>query len=183
MRFDFGYSSFSYNQKTKSWLGSHGGALLGLTLVHQKLNLGVKFKVATVTPGSQLVFNGDTLTNKADLNPIKVDFYAGYSLDLKHNLSIQPYIGLTKNLFHVINEEELGKSFSIRNIYGLNTGMTINKYFKLKEFQFLSLFLTYGYGFTNFKKVDNSLGTGYSEWNLGLSYKVFAKKRFHERIN
>ena len=183
IRIDLGYSSYSYNLRTKKWLGNHNGALFGLTLVHRKFNLGAKFKFASTTPKSQLVFNGDTLAYEAKLNPPKIDFYAGFSLDLKYNFSIEPYFGVTRNLFYVINEKELNKSFNIPKVHGLNAGVTLNKYFKLKEFQFLSLFFTYGYGFTNFKKVNSSLGVGYSEWTLGLSYKAFAKKIFHERIN
>ena len=167
----------------KKWLGNHKAVLFGFSFVHRRINLGAKFKFATTTPKSLLVFNGDTLTYEAKLNPPKIDFYAGYSLDLKYNFSIEPYFGITRNIFYVINEKELNKSFNIPGVNGVNTGVTLNKYFKLKEFQFLSLFLTYGYGFTNFKKVNSSLGVGYSEWTLGLSYKVFAKKRFHEKVN
>jgi opacity protein-like surface antigen len=183
IRVDLGYISYSYNPRTKNWLGNHSGVLVGLTLVHRKFSIGAKFKLATTTPKSQLAFNGDTLTYEAKLNPPKIDFYAGYSFDLKYNFSIEPYVGVTRNLFYVINEKDLNKSFDIPKVHGLITGVTLNKYFKLKEFQFLSIFITYGYGFSNFKKVHSSLGVGYSEWTLGLSYKAFAKKSFHERIH
>lgn len=183
IRVELGYTSFSYNHRTKNWLGNPGGLLVGLTFVHSRFNIGTKFKFATTTPKSQLAFNGDTLTYEAKLNPPKIDFYAGYSFDFKHNLSIEPYVGVARNLFYVINENELNKSFDIPKVHGLITGVTLNKYFKLKEFQFLSLFITYGYGFSNFKKVHSSLGVGYSEWTLGLSYKAFAKKSFYEKIH
>lgn len=182
IRFDIGRSSYSYDQKTKKWLGNHGAALIGLSFVHGKLNIGAKFKLASTSPASKLAFNGDTLPLNAKLNPPKIDLYAGYSFDLEHNISIEPYIGLTRNLFYVINEDELNKNFNIRPSHGLLTGLTLNKYFRLKEFQFISVFLKYAYGFTNFRKTHPALGRGQSEWALGLSYKVFAKKRFHYKI-
>lgn len=184
IRFDFGPVRSTYDGATENWLGNHAGAILGAAFVHDKFNIGIKMKVETnLKPGSELVFNGDTVPYEAKLNPIRLDFYAGYSLNLKFNFTIEPYIGITRNLFYVINEEELNKDFNIPRFTGLNAGITLNKYFRLKEFQFLSIFLTYGYGFSNFKKINSSLGSDYTEWNFGLAYKVFAKKRYHEKIN
>lgn len=183
LRFDFGPVRSRYDKATENWLGNHAGAILGAAFVHDKFNIGIKMKVETnLEPGSELVFNGDTVPFEAKLNPIRLDFYAGYSLNLKFNFTIEPYVGVTRNVFYVINEEELNKEFSIPKFTGLNTGITLNKYFRLKEFQFLSIFLTYGYGFANFKKINSSLGSNYSEWNFGLAYKVFAKNRYHEKI-
>ena len=184
LRFDFGPVRTKYDRATENWLGDHGGAILGAAFVHDKLNFGLKMKVETNSSlETELVFNGDTVPYEAELNHVRLDFYVGYSLNLKFNFTIEPYLGITRNLFYVINEEELNKEFNIPRFTGLNTGITLNKYFRLKEFQFLSIFLTYGYGFSNFKKINSSLGSNYSEWNFGLAYKVFAKKRYHEKIN
>ena len=184
IRFEFGPVFSTYNRATENWFGDHGGAILGAAFVHDKLNLGVRLKAESNDyPKSELVFNGDTIPYEATLNLIRIDYYAGYSLDLKFNFSIEPYIGITRNLFLVTNEDSLNKEFNIPKCTGLNAGITLNKYLRLKEFQFLSIFLTYGYGFSNFKKLHNSLGSGYSEWGFGLAYKVFAKKRYHEKIN
>lgn len=184
IRFDFGHVRSLYNRPTENWLGNHSGVIVGVALVHDKFNIGLRLKAETnKNPNSELLFNGDTVPYEARLNPVRVDFYAGYSLDLKFNFSIEPYIGITRNIFHVINEEELNKEFSIPRFTGLNAGITLNKYFRLKEFQFLTIFLSYGYGSSNFKKMNSTLGSGYTEWSFGLAYKVFAKKSFHKKIN
>jgi hypothetical protein len=182
-RVEIGRASFTYYGGTKTWLGNHGAGLVGLAYVNRHWNLGVKFKLATTHPKRELVFNGDTLTTKADLNPPKIDLYLGYSFDFKQNISVEPYIGLTRNLFYVINENELKKTFVFPKIHGLNIGVTINKYFTIKGFQFLSGFFTYGYGFSNYRKVHPSLDRGYSEWAVGISYKLFAKREIDEKIN
>ena len=183
IRVNLGFSWFSYYGGTKKWIGNHNAGVFGLALVYGKFNLGVDFKLTTVTPGSKLVFSSDTLTPEAKLNPIKAVFFTGYSIDLKNNFSLEPHVGITKNSFYVINEKELNTSFNIPKVYGLNSGVTLNKYFRLKEFQFISVFFSYNYGFTNFKKINPNLGKGYSEWSCGLSYKVFGKRSFHERLN
>lgn len=183
MRLNFGFSSFSYYGGTRKWIGNHNAGVFGLSVVYGKFNVGLNFKLTTVTPATKLVFSGDTLTKAAKLNPVKADFYAGYSLDLDKNFSIEPHLGLTRNVFYVINEKELNQSFSIPKIYGLTPGVTLNKYFKSRDFQFFSVFISYHYGFTNFRKINPALGKGYSEWTIGLAYKVFAKRTFHEKLN
>jgi hypothetical protein len=183
IRLNFGLSSFAYSDETKKWMGNHNAGVLGLSFVYGKFDFGVNVKLTTISPVSKLAINSDTLTTEAKVNPIKFDFYTGYSIDLKNNFSIEPHLGVTENLFVVINEKELNQSFDIPTIYGLNTGITLNKYFKLKDFQFISVFFTYNYGFTNFKKINPNLGRGYSEWSFGLSYKVFTKRSFYERLD
>jgi hypothetical protein len=182
IRFDLGYASHTYRGNTKNWMGTHPGGMLGIALVHDKINVGVRFKVATIHPRTQLLFDGDTLMYDADLNPGKIDFYAGYSFDLPYNFAFEPYAGVTKHLFHVINEEQLNKTYDIPSLHGFHAGLTINKYFRLKDFQFLSLYASWGYGFADFAKIHPSLGSGYSEWSVGLAYKVMVKRKFLERI-
>jgi hypothetical protein len=183
IRVNIAFSSFCYNGSTDKLMDHHNAAVLGFALAYGKFNLGVDFDVATVFPKSDLPAGNDTLTKDAKLNPIKSDFYAAYSIDLKNNFSFEPHVGVTKNQFHVINEKELNKTFDIPVVYGLNCGLTLNKYFMLKEFQFICVFLSYSYGFTDYKKINPDLGKGYSEWSVGISYKVFAKRQFYERLN
>ncbi|WP_119079625.1 hypothetical protein [Chitinophaga alhagiae] len=182
IRIDIGFNHYQYNAKTENWLGSHSGPLVGLTIAYGNFNFGVKFKPATISPKQNLDFHGEQLTNSAKLNPNKIDFDFGYAVNFKHNISLEPYIALTANSFIVINEEELGKNYHINRTKGFTVGTTLNKYFRLKDFQFLSVFAKYGYGLTNFKKVHPSLGVGYSDIAVGIAYKGFIKQRFLKRI-
>lgn len=182
IRFDVGFNTYSYNARTKLWLGNHNGAIFGLVFAYKNFNLGFHFKPATVSPGSELIFNGDTLRKNAQLNPIKIECDLSYSIDFKYNFSMEPYIGFTRNSFHVINEEDINKTYTIPNSFGMTAGVTINKYFKLKELKFISLFVRYGYGLTDFKKTNDQLGTGYSDLAIGLSYKAFYKRKFLNRF-
>lgn len=183
IRVDIGFNTYTYSNNTKQWLGYHNGVLLGLTGAYKNFNFGIKFKPATVNPKSVLVFNGDTLPKNAELNPIKFEYDISYSLALKYNFAIEPYIALTNNSFHVINQNELNKNYKISKSIGLTTGLTLNKYFQLKDFRFLAVFVKYGYGFTNFKKTNSQLSTGYADLSLGLAYKAFSKRKFLSRIS
>lgn len=108
--FELGASHYWYNQKTEDWLGNHFGSNFNFILVYDKLNFGFRFKPYTLKPKKELQFCGETLTSKAELNPIKMDFYIGYSFDFDC-ISIEPYLGISKNSFVIINEEELNNNF------------------------------------------------------------------------
>ncbi|HRP89446.1 MAG TPA: hypothetical protein PKX92_05360 [Edaphocola sp.] len=182
IRIDLGFNHYIYNSKTRNWLGNHNGVLFGLTIAYGDFNFGVKFKPATVNPKQVLDFDGQRLTEDAKLNPIKVDYDFSYSVNLKHNFAIEPYIALTAKSFIVINENEIGKSYDINKTKGLTIGTTLNKYFKLKDFQFLALFVKYGYGLSDFKKINENLGIGYSDIVIGVAYKGFIKQQFLKRL-
>lgn len=182
IRIDIAFNHYRYNAKTENWLGNHNGPLLGLTIAYGNFNFGVKFKPATVRPKQNLDFNGEQLTNNAKLNPNKIDYDFSYSVDFKHNISLEPYIAFTANSFPVVNEEELGKTYHINKTKGFTAGVALNKYFRLKDFQFFSVFAKYGYGLTDFKKVNSSLGFGYSDIAIGIAYKGFFKQLFLKRI-
>ena len=181
-RIDMGISIYRYKNRTSDWLGNHHGPILGLALAYRKFSLGLKIKPWTLNPGKELAFSQDTLTREAKLNPNKLDFYGSYSINLKHNISIEPYAGWTKNIFYVINNEELNKNFHIPNANGFITGLVINKYFRLKEFQFLSTFFHLGYACTDFSKTHPQLDKGYFEYSFGIAYKSFYKRNFLQRI-
>ena len=182
LRLDVGFNHTVYNAKTKDWLGNHNGPLAGLTVAWGDLNLGAKIKLATVNPIAVLNFNGEQLTRDAKINPVKFDFNIGYSINLKNNISIEPYIALTKHDFIVLNQEELGKKFDFNKLWAPSIGTTINKYFQVDDFQFISVFVRYGYGLADFKKVHNDLGYGYSDLSVGIGFKGFIKRIFLKKI-
>ncbi|GAB3415196.1 hypothetical protein GCM10027516_06690 [Niabella aquatica] len=182
IRVDVGFNHYVYSSKTRDWLGNHNGPLLGISIAYTNFSIGFKFKPATVTPQTELAFNEVLLTSEAKLNPNKMDYELAYSINLRQNISIEPFIGLSANRFVVINEKDLKKHYEIKNAKGSITGVTLNKYFSLKGVQFFSVFARYGYGFVNFKSSHEQLGNGYSDLSLGIAYKAFGKKQFLKRI-
>lgn len=183
IRVDIGISKYYYNPPTKAWLGNHNGLSIGLILAIKHFNIGFRFKPWTVNPNQNLVFNSDTLSKLAKLNPVKLDYFLGYSFNFKYNISIEPYIGYSRTVFAVINENDLKTKFTIPAANGFITGLSLNKYFKLKNAKYIGLFANLGYSSVNYKTTHKSLGNGYTEWTLGISYKGFIEKEFFKRLN
>ncbi len=181
-RFEGGYTFYSYDNKTAAWLGSAGSANLNFIGSYDNISLGLKFKLATITPQKELIFNNVVLTNLADLNPVKIDYFISYSLDYDPLISIEPYIGFTQSVFEVINEEELNQKYSIQNSFGPIAGITLNKYFLVRKYSYIAIFGTMGYGFVDFKRTHPDLGYGYLEYTIGIAYKRFGNKIVYKKI-
>lgn len=181
-RFEIAVSNYYYGEKTTSWIGQHGGPNFNFIMVVDKLNFGFRFKPWSIDPKKEMDFNGQMLPTTARLNVIKLDYYLGYSFDFEKLISVEPYVGYNRSSFIVINEDELNQKFIFDKTGGLIVGATVNKYFKIKEYEYLSVFGTVGYGFVNYEKVHSALDNGYFEWNLGIAYKAFATKRFNKRV-
>lgn len=183
IRLDVGMAGYNYNNKTSQWLGNHRGALIGISIAHNNFNIGVRCKPWTVNPDKELVFDGDTLPLNAKVNPVKFDYFVSYSINFRNNISLEPYAGVSQNVFYVINEDILKRSFAIPDSYGMITGVTINKYLPIREFQFLTVFLTGGYSAIDFSQTHNFLGRGYLEWAVGIGYKSFGQRSFLRRVD
>src|SRR5690606_15321916 len=98
LRVEIGFSKYYYNTATENWLGNHGGPNFNFILTINKFNIGLRFKPWTVNPKSDLTFRNDTLSRLAELNPVKIDYYLGYSIDLKNNISLEPYLGYSRTV-------------------------------------------------------------------------------------
>jgi hypothetical protein len=181
-RMDIAVSNYYYGDKTTSWVGQHGGPNFNFILVVNKLNFGFRFKPWTIDPKKEMEFNGQTLPTTAKLNNIRLDYYVGYSFDFEKLISFEPYAGYNRTSFLVINEDKLNQEFTFNKTGGLIIGSTLNKYFKLKDYGYISVFGSVGYGFVDYNKVHPDLDNGNFEWNLGLAVKSFGIKRFNKRV-
>lgn len=173
LRYNLGVTGYYYGSKTKEWLGNFFGPNFAMALSYDKISFGARFKPWTLYPKKVLDFDGKPLPLNAAVNPIKIDFYTGYSFDFDYLISVEPQIGYTKSLFYVINENRLNQTYSIPKTDGLLIGCSVNKYFKLRPNDFFAVFLNMGYATNDFTKTHPSLDKGYFEWSLGVSIKSF----------
>lgn len=183
LRLDLGFAKYSYNEKTASWLGNHGGPVFNFSLALRTVNFGVRFKPWTINPQEELSFNGVLLPKEALLNPVKLDYYIAYSFDFKRNISIEPSVGYTMSYFKVINEDKLGQHYSFSNTEGPVYEITINKYFEIQEYEYFCVFGSVGFANVDFKKVHENLDNGYIEYVVGIAFKDFFRKKYYKKID
>jgi hypothetical protein len=182
LRLDAGVSGYTYGAMTSDWIGNHAGPNFGLALAIDKLNIGFRFKPWTVDLKKEMEFDGVTLPTVARLNAIKLDYYTGYSFDFERLISIEPYLGYNRSSFIVINEDELNQEYSFRKTGGFIFGTTLNKYFKVGEYQYVSVYGSAGYSLVNYEKIHPGLDNGYFEWTLGVASKGFFTKFINRKV-
>lgn len=183
VRLEIGISKYYYDQKTSNWIGNHFGPTFNLYFSYDKFNIGARFKPFTVNPNEELNFNNQILNKNAKLNPNKIDYVIGYSFNHQTNFTIEPTIGYSLAKFVVINQKEINQSFSFPNIGGLIIGITINKYFRIKEIEYIAFFISTNYCFIDYSIIHPNLGKNYFELNFGLALKGFFEKRFIKKLS
>jgi hypothetical protein len=184
IRFDIAFNTFDYNKRTQRWLGNHNAAQLGIAIAHGNFNIGARAKLASTSPDTVLLYNGQLLGKNDRVNPAKVEYDISYSHHIKYNVCVEPYLALTAHSFHVFRDTV--HEYPVRRVKGLTAGVTLTKYFgikKSKNYEYFALFARYGYGFTDFKKIHSSLGFGYHDISFGIAYKAFGKTRFFRKVN
>ena len=179
---EIGFSKYYYGEKTYSWIGNHGGPDFGLSLFIYNINLGARFKPWTTNPKKEMIFNGQVIPTTIKFNPTKIDYYIGYSINLEKLWSVQPYFGYNRSSFEILEADEIYKNFEFDKTGGIIFGVTTNKYFKMKDYEFLSIFSSIGYGLIDFEKIHPDLDNNYFEWTIGIAYKGFAIRRFNKKI-
>jgi hypothetical protein len=182
-RVEIGGASYHYGPETAAWLGNHGGPQFNFILAYDNFNIGFRFKPWSIDPLKEMHINGESVPVLARINSIKLDYYIGYSFDFKGLISTEPYAGYNRSSFIVINEDELGQRFNFNKTGGIIFGATFNKYFRIKDYEYLSIFASAGYSFTDFAKVHSALDKGYFEWNAGIAAKGFFTRFFHHRVD
>lgn len=183
IRFDAGVSQYFYNEPTANWLSNHGGPLFGFSIAYENWNIGARFKPYTINPQKNLDFSSIILSTEAKLNPVKFDFYIGYSFDMKRNFSFEPYLGYSETKFVVINEEQLNNKFNIPSSFGSIIGITLNKYIPTKKkYEYYTFFANIGMGLVDYTRTHTSLGMGYIDLCIGVAFKGFFKREFERKI-
>lgn len=181
IRLEFALAGFNYNQPTRAWLGNRKGISLGLIVPYENFSVGIRCKFMTVSSQSSISLDSFFVPQGARVNPVKIDYFVSYSFNFPNNLSAEPYIGYSQNSVRILDRsKDNGNRSAITG--GLITGLALNKYFRIKDYQFIALFLSGGYSFADFSKINPALGRGYTEWSAGVAYKGFTKRSLQSKI-
>jgi hypothetical protein len=176
-RFDLGASYFNTDAQVQDWIGKSIHLSLGFTLSYNKLNFGIRTNTMTVNTKKQMYLYGATIAENTQINPNRFDGLLGYTLNLKHNITIEPYAGV--GIYNFVQTEKNGNIEKQTTIKGEECGImgvNIQKYFKRKDYSFSSVFLNLGYATNSMIPIVLQTDNGYLTVSLGVSYKFYPKK-------
>lgn len=188
LRLDFGYLVQEYRDQMRSWLGNNGqGIGGGLAIVYHNWNLGLKFRVGTARTTKPFQIGDHIMEPDSRVNMARIDYSLGYSFNLPYNFAIEPYVALGANRAYLLGYDSAKPgtvSDKLGKLNSLVTGITANKYFKLRrDNEFVGLFVSYEYNHANFKKLHPELSRGNTAFNFGILYKAFAINRRYHRVD
>ena len=164
------YSKYYYAPETSSWLSDFSAPSIYILGRYRQFELLLTFRPTTINPKRNLVFNADTLTAAAQLNPIKLDLSLGYKVKLTNNSLFTPYLGYSISSFTVINEDQIGKKYDIPSTSGITLGANISYLLPVSFAWDIEFLLGAHYSFIDYSKVHPSLGKNY--WGVDLGIKI-----------
>jgi hypothetical protein len=149
-------------------------------LKSNKIGVGFNYKINTINPNQELTFNGEVMTKFTNLNVYNSECYLSYSLDFPYGLSLEPYAGMNRIGFNVINEEELNQEFNLNKAIGFFVGGKLHRYWRIQnnsgsEYQedvLFSIYADYYYSWTDFTPVHDRLTNNFYAWGFGVSFIV-----------
>jgi hypothetical protein len=175
-RVDMGFSWFRNEPAMRDWVGHHNGHDLGVSVSYKRWSIGARFKLETVLTKRPIDNSTMVLPEGVMLNPVKIDYYFGYAFDIGRRFTVEPSLGVTKNMFKVIEPELKELNWDFANVYGLLAGVTLNQYIRLNKTKYLVVWGQVNSGASNYQKIHPTLGRGYVEFSIGVGYKIFGKR-------
>ena len=183
LRIETGVSRFQYDARTAGYLGKVHGPLFGIALAYKNFNVSMRTHLSSVAPQKDLLVGEDTITAKGRINPTVLHYALAYSLNIKYNFAAEPFIGFSKSIFTARkHRDDRNETGTLRKTYGAIAGLTVNKYFKVHDLDFIALFASGAWSSANLGHMDDHFGKGYFEWSVGVAYKAFYYWHFDKRI-
>ena len=127
-------------------------------------------------PKQNVVFEEYTFDNKAILSSFTLNAAIGYIYDINRNWGVDMKLGLNTNTLETSNSKEIGYYYESDFIGGTRFGLELNRYIKLKRFNFIVISLAADYYSVNYKKISNSLNNSFMNYSLTVGYKGWFRK-------
>jgi hypothetical protein len=181
--FEFGFSQYFHDNSVRNWIGFHQGTNLNFALVYRIISLGFRFKPWTTPVKSELNFNNVILPIDTDINPMKIDSYLGIAINLNEKYYIEPTFGYSRCFFDFPYAVDIRDKILIKGNGGPLIGITFNRYIDLNNYSFFSVYCRINHGFVDYARTHSLLIGGYTEINIGVSYKFYRKIRKYRAIS
>lgn len=142
-------------------------------------NLFFKFGMAT----TELISNKETIFEDEIRIPSNTNFQSlsvyialGYNYDFNSKWSADLNLGITPTGLQVAYPDNEQISYNSGLLSGTIAGIGVNRYFKLKGFNYLMLRLGADYYSTDYRPINDNLSTGSMNYNLTFAYKGWFRK-------
>ena len=123
-----------------------------------------------------MVFDNENVNTQHEFNSFNLNVALGYSYDFHKNWSTDIKVGFNTTNFEILNSKETNLVYESDYIMGTQIGLGLDRYIKLKRFNYIVLGLGIDYYTTDYSKISYNMKPSSLNYTLTIWYKGFFKR-------
>lgn len=127
-------------------------------------------------PNKYMTFENIGVNDQYEFSSLNLNLALGYSYDFHKNWSADVKIGLNSTDFEISNSYETNLIYNSEILMGPQIGLGIDRYIKLKRFNFIVIGLGMDYYMTDYAKISPDLKPSSLNYTFTIGYKGFFRK-------
>jgi hypothetical protein len=128
------------------------------------------------TPNKVMVFDDVTVNTQHEFSSLNLNVALGYSYDFHKNWSTDIKIGFNSTSFEISNSNETNLIYESDLIMGAQIGLGLDRYIKLKRYNYIVIGLGLDYYTTDYSKISPHMKPSSLNYSLTIGYKGFFQK-------
>lgn len=150
--------------------------ITGITVFYKKFYWTYDVFSYEFKPYQEMTFDDVTVGSDDEFYTFNFNTAIGYSYDINTEWSADIKIGLNTASYEISNGKETGLIYESDLLTGPSIGVGIDRYIKLKRFNFLLIGFGVDYYMTDYSKVSPELKSSSISYSLTIGYKGFFRK-------
>lgn len=123
-----------------------------------------------------MIFDNVSVNTQNEFSSFNLNMALGYSYDFHKNWSADIKLGFNTTNFEISNSNVTNLIYESDIIMGSQFGLGLDRYIKLKRFNFIVIGLGIDYYTTDYSKVSPNMKPSSLNYSLTIGYKGFFKK-------
>lgn len=129
------------------------------------------------SPKKNMTFGNVNVDNQVQFTSFNLNMAVGYIYDFHKNWSTDIKFGFNSTNFEISNADKVNLIYKSEILMGAQIGVGLNRYIKLKRFNYIVIGCKIDYYTTDYSKASSNLKGSSLNYSLTIGYKVFFKKQ------
>lgn len=142
---------------------------------YQNFFMHLGTKMSEFNTSKDMRFTNFVINKQDQVSLMNMNMSIGYMYSFNKKWSADAMIGVSMNNLQITYNNKLN-SYSPDISQGTYFGLGLNRYFKLKRYNYIVLSLGADYSTTNFSKISPDMTTPSINYSFTVAYKGFSKK-------
>lgn len=149
---------------------------IGLSVYHNNFYFTYDLFYVNFNPKTNMTFDNIIFNSTAELSSFNLNIAIGYNFNFYKNWSSDLKLGINTVQFETKNTNVNNQSYKSDYIAGIDLGIGLEQYLKLKRYNYLTFRLGVDYFTTDYSKVSPDLNKSSINYSLKIGYKGWFRK-------